>query len=490
MEANDRLRELIRYELLPVEFDEKYYSEDFDGQYEPSVADLLAACNNMIDKHISWAEFEDWYLYITEDLSVFYEGIWDYEDSIDYIWTGDERGLFDLVMDAFNHIVCGDMTSAVFESLPHYMNLVIQMCDDYRYNRNHDVEEWKIGQLHMELILNSFTVEERIPDKYVDLFKKLLDIGCEQGNLDAMRTKGYSCYGGNGLYECDWYESRRLITKLFEKTGDPVYANTLGYIYYYGRCNDGVPEYEKAFQYYAVGAATGILESIYKQADMFMSGKGCIKSERAAEEIYFRLYEDGRPRFCQGDDAKFADIALRHASFYTKRSDYYSAYRIYLEADYAIKKRLERSDFFGDVKVQENITKCLEDTRAKIAPDYFVDKLELGYPDLLFDAFDGVRLFEAQIAEIEKEHYRMNLRVKPGNRYSKMLIVIPQFDYVNLTDCLEIDFITEKPIEYKCDEDGKINIDGIRYKANGYSFTHGKKEIFALNDVKFVLNRS
>ena len=77
---------------------------------------------------------------------------------------------------------------------------------------------------------------------------------------------------------------------------------------------------------------------MYKIADMFLSGKGCIKSPETSDHIVFKLYNECRPRFCMGDDAKFADIALRWAAHWQRREQYSQALSCYLEADCAIKK--------------------------------------------------------------------------------------------------------------------------------------------------------
>ena len=53
----------------------------------------------------------------------------------------------------------------------------------------------------------------------------------------------------------------------------------IGYIYYYGRCWDGQPQYDEAFRYFSVGAAGGIYESRYKLADMFAKGYGVVQNK-------------------------------------------------------------------------------------------------------------------------------------------------------------------------------------------------------------------
>ncbi len=85
-----------------------------------------------------------------------------------------------------------------------------------------------------------------------------------------------------------------------------MYANTLGYIYYYGRCNGGVPEYDKAFYYFGIAAANGLYEGMYKLADMFRHGYGCRESRHTARNLYGMVYEDSLKHFLQGRHANFA----------------------------------------------------------------------------------------------------------------------------------------------------------------------------------------
>ena len=134
---------------------------------------------------------------------------------------------------------------------------------------------------------------------------------CREDNVFALRLKGYACYGGNRLYECDWTAARDCMLRLRELADDAEYANTLGYIYYYGRCNGGEPEYEKAFPQFSYAAANGLFEAIYKLGDLYSHGYGCRKSEETAQNLYHMVYNETKKKFLRGYDASFADAALR-----------------------------------------------------------------------------------------------------------------------------------------------------------------------------------
>lgn len=120
----------------------------------------------------------------------------------------------------------------------------------------------------------------------------------ESDDPNALEAFGYACYGGdNPVFECDWVKARDCFLKLCSlDTADDLdkcyFANTLGYIFYYGRCNDGVPENEKALKYFTVGANGGIYESMYKLADMYINGYGTDKNKRAAEYLISSVYQN------------------------------------------------------------------------------------------------------------------------------------------------------------------------------------------------------
>lgn len=67
----------------------------------------------------------------------------------------------------------------------------------------------------------------------------------------AMVELGYNYYEGNNHCEIDFYKSEYWLKKAFEITNDPNLSRTLGYIYYYGRTNNGVAEGDKAFKYFS-----------------------------------------------------------------------------------------------------------------------------------------------------------------------------------------------------------------------------------------------
>ncbi len=134
------------------------------------------------------------------------------------------------------------------------------------------------------------------------LFKECLDYCCDvKRDPKAIQRRGYCYYCGTKIYPNDWYKARDSFIDYYQMTGDASAANTLGYIYYYGRCNGGVPEYEKAFKYFSIGHAYSYFESTYKLADMLAHGYGVVKDGESANHLYWSVYKENLKRFIRGD---------------------------------------------------------------------------------------------------------------------------------------------------------------------------------------------
>ena len=492
MDDEKRLREIIRFEIDPDYFEHEEDEESvfdnpsFSSRYKIAYDDIVAACHNMIDADIDEGVLDDWIYYVSEVLSEYYEWPVRLTDFREALWGATDDNMIELLFHALHEI---SYSLEYFDSpiTVDAIDEILILDEDHQYNKGKKLGEWRIGRLHRNILIGVYTERsDLMSDEQKARYKQLIEEACAEKDLLAMRIKGYACYGGSDLYECDWEASRDIITELFDMTGDPQCANTLGYIYYYGRCNGGVPEYDKAFQYYAVGAAHDLLESMYKQADMFKHGYGCIKSERTSEYIIDKLYADTWPCFCKGDDAKFADIALRRAEANHKRGNLVTALKCYLEADYAIKKRLKESDFFGDVKVQEKITNGLNEVKKEFPEEFFVDEFSIRYPYHLLDFLDRAVKYKVTITPIHDNHYRFRLEAVDNVPESNIFIVIPELESIVLANTFECELVADEIIEcsselngdfvindaemvgphdmiLKCDGDVVLEIDGLTF---------------------------
>lgn len=267
------------------------------------------------------------------------------------------------------------------------LDLLLADLDQYFENREKPVPERTFPVSEMKAYIKYFYNNDFVKDASEDqlsLARRFIDAFCEQEDTTALDLKGYACYGGSALYPCDWEVSRDCILRLFELTDDPQYANTLGYIYYYGRCSDGVPEYDKAFYYFGIAAANGLYEGMYKLADMFRQGYGCKQSPRTARSLYGMVYDDSILSFLRGQHANFADAALRMGIVFEKgiheEIDLPTAYRYYLQAEYAAALRAQDSDFFGNIAVVKNAREALERVHSQLPEDFFAEHADYDLP--------------------------------------------------------------------------------------------------------------
>lgn len=249
----------------------------------------------------------------------------------------------------------------------------------------------------LSLMLRSILFEEYmgrdIPNECVDFYRKTLLKNVQESDNYSMKALGYDYYEGTHGFPTDPEKSLYWLEKYFKATGDPDVARTIGYIYYYGRTTGGVPQGDKAFQYFAIGhIAGGYYEATYKLADCYLKGYGTPVSYQAAFNLVNSIYKETLDYFTSGQDSKFADVALRMGTFYKDglyvAKDYSEAQLYYLEAKVAIKTRLEHMDYIGDKSVAIAISKNLEAVekelgiKERIIKDrgYLIDNPKLYYP--------------------------------------------------------------------------------------------------------------
>ncbi len=195
-----------------------------------------------------------------------------------------------------------------------------------------------------------------------EVYKKFVERLVALDHPVGLEAKAYGCYGGGEVWDCDWQASAECLEKLLKYPGKDYAANSLGYIYYYGRLTDGEPDYEKAFFYFARAAAAGIYEARYKLGDMYKNGYFVAKDVPMAYGLMVPVYRETKARFLMGEHmVAFADAALRMGAFALEREDIEEAQKYLLEADFAIRKRMAQGDFFGDTKVFSRIQSLLKE---------------------------------------------------------------------------------------------------------------------------------
>ena len=462
----DQMRALARYEFTfdkitdVSEFDENRFV--FPGEYAYTTEDLGEALKNIKAKNPTVKEFGDnWYYPMStlEDAFRIREACGgDDEDEnaeaglLSALPLTSER-VFSSVWSGLEQIwseLNDDVRVGELDEISKYIDRISR----FVANRGKPLSETDFSDEEKEGYIQQFNDDENLKkasDVELALCRRFVDELIPKDSGFALYLLGYSTYGGNVLYGCDWKTSRDCMIRLYDKTGNPTFANTLGYIYYYGRCTGGVPEYEKAFKEFAISAANGLHEGMYKIADMFLHGYACRKSESAAKFLYETVYEDCYNQFLRGQEGAFADAALRMGNVYLKgiggEKDPEAAYYYFLQAGYAAKRRAARSDFFGDVNVIMGIKNSLEKTRKELPDDYFSDHISLERPRIFEYVIE--KGYRGQITVERREDGKATVRVtrcpmRGQERPEPLLITYTPIDFCELADGLELEGINLK----------------------------------------------
>lgn len=333
-----------------------------------------------------------------------------------------------------------------------------------------------------------------IPKKERETYREFVEEGVLKEWPVALHAKAYGCYGGNCIFEEDWVASRDCLLKLVELTDDPFCYNTLGYIYYYGRCNNKVPQYDEAFKYFSVGAAHGIYESMYKLADMFISGKGCIKSPSAGAKIITSMYSDNRDAFCdEAFEGKFADVALRVGGLYEKgigfEQDIEEAFAFYKEALYAIEKRMSLYDFYGDIKVKRNVEEALERIKSQLPSDFFKKYITIETPGPMGDLLAHSIGLDITLTN-DRGVYKLVAKGFSSEDASGIALVsIPQLDICTLSDTVIVEFTPDATVSENIENPYKAFITGISYNdiADVWEFNYRDRTMLTVKTDGFIL---
>ena len=305
------------------------------------------------------------------------------------------------------------------------------------------------------------------------LFKECLDYCCDvKRDPKSIQRRGYCYYCGTKIYPNDWIKARDAFIDYYQLTGDASAANTLGYIFYYGRCDGGVPEYDKAFRYFSIGHAYSYFESTYKLADMFAHGYGVAKDGESANHLYWSVYKQNRKRFIFGDfKSKFADAALRMGNCFRDgigvQKDLKTAYYYYLQADYAIRERTRIANHYGDTVVFNGVQKALDDVRKEYTETGRTE--QFFYPDWTKWTLIKHRRCRLTIKGLKGGALALDavpLKRRNEKEAPRRLITVPKADYCELKKKIRIktapgsQYVTVNgnpeivfdSVEYSCDE--------------------------------------
>ena len=375
----------------------------------------------------------------------------------------------------------------------------------YWHNLGKPVAEMDFTEYEKSAFIRFYGEDDPVknaPEEALSLCRRFIEELIPADNQDALRVKGYACYGGNRLYPCDFNISRECIQRLYELTDNPQYANTLGYIQYYGRCNGGTPQYEDSFRYFSVAAANGLFEGMYKLADHYRHGYACRQSDTTAKTLYEMVYHDSSRQFKEGHVGNFPDAALRMALVYKDgiaiKADPERAWYYLLQADYAARLRSEDDDFFGNTTVVMNIRHAMEEVRPLLPEGYLKDTQCFEYPGILGAmTAEHHRCTLSFVKEDGQEGVGLAVQRIPfadGEEPNKALITLGELSFCELTDSIRMQ-AKGNVVRWPAGENVTVRFDDClidrlagRYwflwdgtvvawvKADGYWFTHEEPE--------------
>lgn len=346
--------------------------------------------------------------------------------------------IYDWMYDLYDPEMDDEEKEKKYEAFTRTIDKVIKDIAAFRKGKRVRPWLWSEDGIKGILYFTEDSYIENYNDEMLEDCRNAIKTLCRKNDADALERYGYSCYGGNKLFACDWITARNTFLKLLthEDVDDLekcYYANTLGYIYYYGRCNNGVPQYEEALKYYSIGAAGGIYESVYKLADMYLNGYGTPVNKNAASCLVKLFYEENLKKIENEDfSCKFADIALRKGNLCRDGINRGDEYYYYTLADFAVRKRL-KYDHYGDKKVFMGIQNELARIREK-KPLKKISSISFDEPLYIDHAL------EKNPCQISFKEMKQGLvisaerLVKPHKtRIRKFFICIPDAGYCELT---------------------------------------------------------
>jgi hypothetical protein len=504
--SKDDLSAIIRFEKSSNDLKslDDYPGEIIaDEEYSVTLDDFQVAFNNIIKDQSTYNDVYAWLDLIYYILDDYYDcsfrGAIEDKQYFKYPET-EELMLSWIVISLRDYYFSFDGDDENPQNLD--FNRIVNDIDNFKSGRKVFPWLWSGIQEHSFI----FKVHEKEMKKFdedmLQMTRDILEKKAAEGYPFAIEKMGYSYYGGGPLYECDWVKSRDCFLRLMDM--DNVddsdkcdYANTLGYIYYYGRCNNMVPEYEPALKYFTIGALGGNHESIYKLADMYLNGYGTTKNTYIATELIYKVYEKAFEQFCIGNDSsKLADCALRLGTYYRKglladdtdseERNMRIAYYYYTVADFAIRRK-KKKDYYGDNNVFISIQKELEKMYERYPLDdttVFKEDEPFLLQQIFHDGYSCKVTFEAKDGDLEIKAERIK---KPNLRLVEMMIIChPDQRTCELTKA--VTETAEKVKDYNIINYQKSFIaDNVRYdsKEQLLTFTHHGDKVATVHSDSF-----
>lgn len=327
------------------------------------------------------------------------------------------------------------------------------------------------------------TKPQEIGEDFKEEYKEAVQELLKYNNKTGLRAYAYGHYTGNAVYKQDWKTAEKYLLKLLEDYQDTYAACSLGYIYYYGRTNNGVADYDKALKYFTIAEMAGITEAKYKICDMLISGNGVpAKLPQVAYLVLDGLYEDLEDEFRAGNiSSEFPDVAIRlgnldleTAKKYNNEA-IYTAYRYYLIAKYALELRMKHDYHFGDDSVMKRLLVKYEEAK-KLYEEVYEDGKEeeisaLNFLKIVNDFVVDVNP-RVEIKKLKNKKYRIRLTMDSylgDDEYSiKSLVTVPELEFCKLIG--RIDLVSDYKPEILGRKKNNFYVDAVEVEENEVNF--------------------
>ncbi|MCF0228379.1 MAG: sel1 repeat family protein [Parasporobacterium sp.] len=346
---------------------------------------------------------------------------------------------------------------------------IISRITTYDINKKLPRDEWQYSDSQKRHIISLYEDEDlgSASKAARSQFREFVDDLAEKGDVQALKIIGWSFYEGSPVYRQSYRKAEKYLLKLFNKTGDPYAANALGHISYYGYNRKNVPDYEKAFKYYTLGALAGLDESICRLGDMLIYGRGTVRNLDTGMNLIVDGYKDAMMRFCDGEyDNRFPDYAYRMGNICRENlimgMGARDSYKFYLEARYALNKCMETEKGPVDEKLLQDIEEAIKDIVSRYRPDPDRTVLRADFPIYISHFFEDRFPVKITISSENGRYYlkMARFRLIPGEE-SELLVTFPELSFVKLTS----------EIKFWLEETGVIRIPdkGETFLADGFS---------------------
>ncbi len=442
-------------------------------KYNYTLDDVVLMLNNILAKKPNSKQLSSWadFFYSLDDHYEVSGAVFDpSNDFFGFNAPLNDAAMAYSVVDAITKEVSNNFKNSISIDFAYILQ------DINRYKQKQPVKVYMWTSFNKRKVMSTAvkTNCKNISDEYKDDLRKIILQLANEGDTKALDVLGYSYYGGNDMFPCNWQAALECFLKLMDSTKITdkekcIYANTLGYIYYYGRCNNGVPQYEQAFKYFSLGAAGGVYESVYKLSDMYAHGYYVKKNKYAVNYLLGSIYNENYKHILQEHfDCPFADLALRMGNLCRDGLIEGDSFYYYTLAEFAIKKRLKYNSY-GDIGVYLGIEKELAKIRSKrhVKKLHGMAKCE-GMPSIVNQLLDQNSCSVSM--KNEKDLLKITItRLPNGNKKAeKVLECYPYLDYCNLVDSVTLYVSCKNPIAF---DNVKFTTNQIKQKKtkNGYT---------------------